>query len=431
MWFSKKKDVPTSELENQYVYDLKLNMNAIIKYTAFIVFSPQGNITFANELFCHAVGYEFREIEGKHHSIFCSKSLSSSTEYQKHWEELRAGKSMSGVFERVRKDGSPLFISADYFPVQDENGSVIRVIKIARDVTEETLQRKSQKAILHALDRSLAVIEFNPDGTIISANDNFLTTVGYRLEDIKNQHHKIFCSEEFYRKYPNFWKELEQGEFKTGRFKRRNVNNELIWLEASYNPIYDDKGKVVKVIKFASNITERINNVLDSIDMASSTSEETSAITKLAVDILTEAVKTSENIVSEVKKASVVGSKLITQSKSIDDIVTTIQGIAEQTNLLALNAAIEAARAGDRGRGFAVVADEVRQLAKRTAEATTEIATVVHSNNDMIDEMDSNLSQVSGIAIQGQDSISEVQEGLAQVRQGVEDLVHSVHRLKP
>ncbi|RQW61076.1 PAS domain-containing protein [Vibrio viridaestus] len=137
MWFSKTKDVPTAEVDSDSLHDFKLNMTAITKYTACIMFSPQGIITFANDLFCNTVGYEFGEIEGKHHSIFCSKSLSSGSEYQQHWEDLRAGKSRSGVFERVRKDGSPLYISADYFPVQDETGNVVRVIKIARDVTEE------------------------------------------------------------------------------------------------------------------------------------------------------------------------------------------------------------------------------------------------------------------------------------------------------
>lgn len=410
---------------------LEADINAIMKYTAYITFSPQGNVIYANQLFCDAIGYQLNEIEGKHHSMFCTQSHCSSAEYRKHWESLRSGIPQNGIFHRIKKDGSALFISADYFPVKDKADNVVKIIKIARDITQETISRQAQKAVLQALERSLAVIEFYPDGTVINANDNFLKTVGYQLSDIEGKHHKMFCSEEFYKKYPHFWSELASGDFKKGRYKRRNSRGEIIWLEATYNPIFDEQGKVIKIIKFASDITVRINHVLESIALASNTSEETTKITEMAVDVLHQAIMTSENVVEEVKKSSEVGSKLIVQSKQIDQIVTTIQGIAEQTNLLALNAAIEAARAGELGRGFAVVADEVRVLANRTAKATTEITEVVRSNTDMIEQMDSSLGNVSGIAVQGKDSITAVQNGLNEVQNGVKQFVDSVHRLQP
>ncbi len=209
-----------------------------------------------------------------------------------------------------------------------------------------------------------------------------------KQNDIRGKHHKIFCENAFYRSKPDFWQRLAKGEHFTGRFKRIDANNKVVWLEASYNPVRDASNKVYKIVKFASDISSRVNTALLAVDMAAATSEQTSQITSNAVKVLNEAINTSHQIAEQVKNASDIGDELLVQSKNINDIVITIRGIAEQTNLLALNAAIEAARAGDLGRGFAVVADEVRKLASRTAAATSEIASVVQQNTDLIKHID-------------------------------------------
>lgn len=405
-------------------------LQAIKQCTAYIAFTPDGMILDANELLLSCMGYQYGDIVGKHHRMFCPQIYTSSPEYKAFWQTLASGKSVSGTFLRVRKDGQAVYLQASYFPVLRADGSVEKVVKLASDVTSMHQRMQTKEAIYEAIDKSMAVIEFLPDGTVLTANANFLHTMGYRLEQIAGKHHRMFCSDEFYQKHPSFWRELAAGEFKTGRFERLNAHRETVWLEASYNPIYDADGHVFKVIKFASDITKRVNSAMEAIHLAAATSEQTSQIANNAVAVLHEAVETSHHIADQVKRASALGNQLMDQSKNINDIVVTIRGIADQTNLLALNAAIEAARAGDAGRGFAVVADEVRKLAARTAEATTEIANVVQNNTGLIRNIDDELGAITGTALHGEESINNVANGLQDVSIGVSRFVDMVERLK-
>ena len=434
MFFTKAKTAGvTAELAEMKVRldSFEQELMAVKRNTAFISFTPTGQILDANPIFLEVMGYRLDEIISQHHRLFCQDSYVQSADYKKLWESLGRGQACKGSFERKRKDGSVVYLEASYFPVLAENGSVVKVIKIATDVTESRLQLNAREALVRSLDRSLAVIEFKPDGTIVTANQNFLNVMGYKLSDLVGQHHKMFCEAYFYQQNPDFWKRLATGQFYSGRFKRLDASGRTIWLEATYNPIADENGKVVKVITFASDISSRVNTALLAVEMAAATSEETAQITHNAVDVLHEAVATSHRIAAQVKVASGLGVQLTEQSKSINEIVTTISGIAEQTNLLALNAAIEAARAGESGRGFAVVADEVRKLAARTAEATAEIAKVVQRNSGLIKSIDHELGAISGIALQGEDSINQVASGLNDVGNGVSRFVELVEKLKP
>jgi methyl-accepting chemotaxis protein len=432
MFFSRHKTpAPAAMLFNANQAQLENELNAIRSNIAYISFSPDGDILDANKIFLEATGYSYTEVVGRHHRMFCEEAYSKSPDYLQFWQKLACGQPQSGTFLRRRKTGEDLYLQASYFPVQDDSGKISKVIKIACDVTRDQQLLRDKNAILTALDKSLAVIEFSPDGHILTANQNFLDTMHYRLEQISGQHHKIFCFDDFYRNNPNFWQRLSEGQLFSGRFQRKDAHGNSIWLEATYNPIRDERGQVCKVIKFASDISARVNAARQAVEMAAATSEETSQITENAVKVLSEAVTTSMKIASQVQQAASNGAQLSQQAKNISDIVTTIRAIAEQTNLLALNAAIEAARAGDSGRGFAVVADEVRKLAGRTADATAEIAKVVHTNTELIKTIDQQLSDISGIAEHGQHSVENVAAGIKDVGHGVANFVAVVEKLKP
>ncbi|MFQ1947596.1 methyl-accepting chemotaxis protein [Aeromonas veronii] len=412
-------------LEQQGFFD------AVHGSVATITFTPDGTVLAANDLFLNVVGFSAPEVIGQHHRIFCDKLYAQSSDYQQFWADLKLGRSRTGVFQRFNKRGEVIWLEATYFPVK-LRGVVTKVIKIAADITEHHLQLLSQQAVVTALDRSLAVIEFTPGGEVIAANGNFLHTMGYTLAQVQGKHHRIFCDDHFYQENPHFWEELGRGQFKSGLFCRQNSHGSKVWLEATYNPILDDNRRVVKVIKFASEVTERIKRaqaVSEAANIAQTISQETTRFAETGSELLAASVAISSAISEQVSRTSGLIGQLNEQSKSIEAIVSTISSIAEQTNLLALNAAIEAARAGDQGRGFAVVADEVRQLAARTSLSTGEIASVVQKNRELTAQITGNINEVATSAQRGKEQIGEVSGVMAQIEQGAINVTETVSNL--
>ncbi|HHP5406056.1 TPA: methyl-accepting chemotaxis protein [Aeromonas veronii] len=412
-------------LEQQGFFD------AVHGSVATITFTPDGTVLAANDLFLNVVGFSAPEVIGQHHRIFCDKLYAQSSDYQQFWADLKQGRSRTGVFQRFNKRGEVIWLEATYFPVK-LRGVVTKVIKIAADITEHHLQLLSQQAVVTALDRSLAVIEFTPGGEVIAANGNFLHTMGYTLAQVQGKHHSIFCDDHFYQENPHFWEELGRGQFKSGLFCRQNSHGSKVWLEATYNPILDDNRRVVKVIKFASDITERINKsdaVREAAMLAHDAARETLNCAERGAGLLSSVVDTSSLIASQLTHSIGLINQLNEQSRSIEAIVSTISSIADQTNLLALNAAIEAARAGDQGRGFAVVADEVRQLAARTSLSTDEIAKVVQNNRELTAKVTSEMSDVASSAELGKQQVGEVNEVMSDIRREANNVSSTVSDL--
>lgn len=337
----------------------------------------------------------------------------------------------SGTFERVNRQGETRWLEATYFPVKHQ-GRVTRVLKMASDVTEQHQRLERLEALTEALDRSRAMIEFTPNGDIIHANANFLSVMGYTLGEIAGRHHRIFCDETFLREQPRFWEELARGQFKSGLFMRHNSRGQAVWLEATYNPIRDGSGKVVRVVKFASDITARIEQnhaTREAARLAHSTAQETLHSAEEGAGLLRAVVQTSSLIASQVDEAIALIGQLNEQSRSIEAIVSTISAIADQTNLLALNAAIEAARAGEQGRGFAVVADEVRQLAARTSLSTDEIAKVVQKNRELTARVTDDMAGVAGSAELGKQQIAGVDKLMSEIHQEADRVSQTVSAL--
>jgi methyl-accepting chemotaxis protein len=245
-------------------------MSAISDSTAIIEFNLDGTIRKANDNFLGAVGYSLDEIKGKHHRIFMRGGEADTPEYEGFWAKLRSGNFVSGEFTRQAKSGQDIFIQASYNPIFDVHGKPDGVVKIASDITAQRVEANDLTGQMNAIKRAQAVIEFKPDGTILTANDNFLAALDYTLAEIQGQHHSMFVpeTERVSDDYTNFWKALNNGEYFESEFCRVRKSGEEIWIQATYNPIFDVHGDLYKVVKFATDITARkraVNEIFDAI----------------------------------------------------------------------------------------------------------------------------------------------------------------------
>ena len=252
---ARKVSVDTLQLAN-----LQGQIAAIGKAQAVIEFKLDGTIITANENFLNVVGYRLEEVQGQHHSLFVEVAVRNSDDYRRFWEKLARGEYDANQYRRVAKGGRSVWLQASYNPIMDLEGKPFKVVKYATDVTEQVLAAVEAKSQVEATNRSLAIIKFSIDGKILWANDNFLNTVGYRLEEVQGQHHSMFVEQSARNSddYRRFWEKLASGQPDSALYKRIGKGGKEVWIQASYNPVMDVDGKPHQVVKYATDVTAQV-----------------------------------------------------------------------------------------------------------------------------------------------------------------------------
>lgn len=350
---------------NLKLIDYQGQIEAISKSQAVIEFNLDGTIINANDNFLNTMGYSLREVAGQHHSMFVDASYGRSQSYKEFWAKLNRGEYLSDEFKRFGKNGKVVWIQASYNPILDIDGKPFKVVKYASDITEQKLRTTDYQGQLEAIGRSNAVIEFNMDGTVITANDNFLKTLGYSLAEIKGKHHKMFVSEDYARsiEYRQFWDTLNRGEFFVGTYTRINKRGQEIYIQASYNPIQDADGKPYKVVKYALDMTEVIRVI--------------KAMAKGDLGQRCDTFVDNNGLTAEI-------------NKTLENLNGVLANISQGSDVVAKSSDLLQKKADDMKRNTAEVASAISQMAKgaqdqasKTDESSKLINHVMTSSNDM------------------------------------------------
>ncbi|SES28784.1 methyl-accepting chemotaxis sensory transducer with Pas/Pac sensor [Rhizobium sp. NFR03] len=383
-------------------------LRALEKTLAIIEFDPDGRILRANDTFCSVVGYSSSEIVGKHHSLFVDTEHAKSHAYKEFWEKLRSGKSDQQEYRRIAKGGRQIWIQASYNPVLNASGKVVRVVKVATETTAAHRRNAAFEAKLEAISRVQGVIEFTPGGEVVTANENFLSLLGYSLDEIKGKHHRMFVDDTLAQSsdYRDFWEKLNAGEFIAAEFRRLGKNKREIWIQASYNPILDVDGKVTSIVKFATNITGRVRAIsevargmaaLADNDLEYRLNEEFEpAFEPLRLDYNTSVNRLQTTMRKVTSSSSIMSAGTEEIAQSSDDMSRRIEQQAaslEQTAAALDEITSTVRRSAECALEAALAASGARSGTERSGAVMSQAAVVMGE----IDESSNRISQIIGV----------------------------------
>jgi len=352
------------------------DMKAISAAQAMIWFSPDGTILDANENFLKTLGYGLDEIVGKHHRIFCEDTIRESSDYQRFWSNLAAGKFQSGQFRRQSKDGNDVWIEATYNPVF-HGGRVVRILKIASDITASKIAALHDGNRLRAIDQSQAIIEFEIDGTIVQANENFIKAMGYEHGEIVGKHHRMFCDPAYAATadYAQFWDRLRAGEFIASNFVRYGKGSREVWIQAAYTPVFNSRGIVYKVIKVATDISPRMRavKVIGEAIKRLADGDLTVRLTE-ALDSVLEKTRLDVNTAAEALDQTMTG--IVRAAQALSENAAVISHVSES---IAANGERQAATVEETAAALEEINTTVKDTTGRTM-STTRLVSETRSN---------------------------------------------------
>ncbi len=392
--------------------DFTGQLQAIGKAQAVIEFDLDGNILTANDNFLNAVGYSLEEVRGHHHSMFVEPEYRSSPEYKMFWEKLGRGEYDADQYKRITKTGKEIWIQASYNPIMDMNGKPFKVVKYATDITAQKLQEADFSGQLDAISKAQAVIEFNLEGKILTANDNFLNTLGYTLDEIKGRHHSMFVDDAYRTsaEYKMFWEKLGRGEYDSAQYKRYGKGGKEIWIQATYNPIMDMNGKPFKVVKYATDVTEQVK----AAEILKEAVFQTQDVVQAAqMGVLSKRISLDGKTGDILELCTGVNSLMDTTEVSLQDVMTVSSALSEGdlTQRItkdypgifgrvteALNGTIDALsdtviNVLTSVRALDSAADQVSQTAQSLSQGSSEQAASVEETSASVEQMSASINQ--------------------------------------
>ena len=409
----------TSKSKNDIAFNDHAGMEALCKSQGFIEFELDGTIITANANFLAAMGYELSDVQGKHHSIFVEPAYASSSEYQQFWDRLRHGEFNAAQYRRLGKGGKEVWIQASYNPVLDKAGKPYKVIKMATDVTAQKLVSADQGGQLAAISKSQAIIEFDLNGTILTANENFCAALGYRLDEIVGRHHRTFVQPDqaTTSQYREFWNKLARGEFQAAEYLRIGKGGKEVWIQASYNPIMDMNGRPYKVVKFATDVTARKSAVnLIGAGLAKLAGGDLTA--RIDTPLIGELDEVRHAFNGTVDKFS----GIVSQLRQTSSVLKTATGeILSGANDLAERTTRQAAAIEETSAAMEQIAGTVQENAKRSKEAS--------QNSHAVSQAASSTGEVMGQANLAMERISASSAKISNIIGMIDDIAFQTNLL--